>query len=70
MASLQFEDISDRAVKVVWTPPLQMNGILTGYTLAYNIKDKQDTIKTENLTAPQLSIKINHLQVFMNLYYQ
>ncbi|XP_075219912.1 sidekick cell adhesion molecule [Lycorma delicatula] len=62
VANLQFEDISDRAVKVVWSPPSQMNGILTGYTLTYSIKDKLDTVKTENLTASQFSIKINHLQ--------
>lgn len=62
VGSLQFEEISDRAVKVVWTPPLQANGILTGYTVAYSVKDKPNTLKTENLTADTLSIKVNHLQ--------
>ncbi|XP_039293021.1 protein sidekick isoform X1 [Nilaparvata lugens] len=62
VASLQFDEISDRAVKVVWTPPLQTNGVLLGYTLIYMIKDKTDTIKSENLTAETLSLKVNNLQ--------
>lgn len=61
--SLQFEEISDRAVKVVWTRPRHINGILRGYTLAYSVKDKPNTIKTENLTAETTSRKVTHLQV-------
>lgn len=60
---LQFEDISDRAVKVVWSPPEHINGILTGYTLTYMVRDRPDTLKTENFTADTLSVKVTQLQV-------
>jgi protein sidekick len=62
---LQFEDISDRAVRVVWSKPLNINGILTGYTLTYTIRDRPDTFKTENLTATTTSIMVAQLQVRM-----
>lgn len=60
--TLQFEDISDRAIKVVWTPPNHPNGILTGYQLIYEIKEKPETIKTLNLTADTLNYHITELQ--------
>lgn len=60
---LQFEEISDRAVKVVWSPPEHINGVLTGYTLSYSVRDKPDTLKSENLTADTLSVKVTQLQV-------
>lgn len=63
VSRLQFEDISDRAVKVVWSPPESPNGVLTGYTLSYNVKDKPDSIKTENFTADTLSVMVPQLQV-------
>ncbi|XP_046680839.1 protein sidekick isoform X3 [Homalodisca vitripennis] len=62
VSRLQFEDISDRAVKVVWSPPENANGVLTGYTLSYSVKDKPDTLKTENFTADTLSVKVAQLQ--------
>lgn len=54
--------MSDRAVKVLWSPPKQTNGILTSYQVKYSIKDKPETTKIRNLTADTLSIKVNHLQ--------
>ncbi|XP_063224987.1 protein sidekick isoform X2 [Bacillus rossius redtenbacheri] len=62
VGSLQFDDISDRAVKVIWTPPRQANGILHGYQLKYMVKDKPETIRVENLTSETLSILVNSLQ--------
>ncbi|XP_054261356.1 protein sidekick-like [Macrosteles quadrilineatus] len=62
VGGLQFEDVSDRAVKVVWLPPERTNGILTGYTLSYMVKDKPDTLKTENFTADTLSVMVTQLQ--------
>lgn len=64
---LQFEEISDRAVKVVWSPPEHINGELTGYTLSYSVRDKPDTLKSENLTADTLSVKVTQLQVSLTL---
>lgn len=62
VATLAFEDVSDRAVRVVWTPPTKPNGILTGYQLTYQIRDKPDTLKTLNLTAETLNYKIEELR--------
>ncbi|KAG1663046.1 Protein sidekick [Nymphon striatum] len=51
VATFRFKDILDRSVYVYWSPPVKVNGILTGYTLKYNIKGNQDTIIVRNLTA-------------------
>uniref|UniRef100_A0A6P7F6S0 Protein sidekick n=1 Tax=Diabrotica virgifera virgifera TaxID=50390 RepID=A0A6P7F6S0_DIAVI len=62
VSNLQFDEISDRAVKVLWKPPKKINGILKGYQLTYQIKDEPSTIRVKNLTADTLSIKVNDLQ--------
>ncbi|XP_064211220.1 protein sidekick isoform X3 [Tribolium castaneum] len=62
VSNLQFDDISDRAVKVIWQPPKHINGILTGYQIRYQIRDKPDTVKIKNLTADTLSLKVTDLQ--------
>ncbi|XP_056641389.1 protein sidekick isoform X2 [Diorhabda sublineata] len=62
VSNLQFDEISDRAVKVLWQPPKNINGILKGYQLTYQIKDEPSTIRVKNLTADTLSIKVNDLQ--------
>lgn len=67
VASLQFDEISDRAVKVVWTPPKQSNGILTGYRLKYHVKDFVNTMREEMLSANVTSIKIEKLEVRLGL---
>lgn len=59
---MQFDEISDRSVTVNWSPPKQINGILKGYQVAYQVKDKSETIKIRNLTADVTSIKINELR--------
>lgn len=62
VATLQFDEVSDRAVKVIWTPPKQANGILNGYQLRYNVKDDLRTMKSVNLTANETSLKVTKLQ--------
>uniref|UniRef100_A0A8D9FE64 Protein sidekick n=1 Tax=Cacopsylla melanoneura TaxID=428564 RepID=A0A8D9FE64_9HEMI len=62
VATLQFDEISDRAVKVLWSPPNKINGVLKGYTLSYMMKDKPQTLKTEELSANSTSVKIANLQ--------
>ncbi|XP_050310715.1 protein sidekick isoform X2 [Anthonomus grandis grandis] len=62
VSNLQFDDISDRAVKVLWQPPKKTNGILIGYQIQYQIKDMPDTIKVRNLSADTLSEMITELQ--------
>ncbi|CAH0692396.1 unnamed protein product [Chilo suppressalis] len=60
--NLQFDDISDRAVRVSWSPPKKSNGILIGYKLSYEIKDEPDTLKEEVLPPNVTSIRVEHLQ--------
>lgn len=62
VSSLQFDEISDRAVKVIWQPPKHINGILTGYRIRYQMKDKPEVIKMKNLTATTLSYQVTELQ--------
>lgn len=62
VSNLQFDEVSDRAVKVLWSPPKQINGILIGYQITYEIKDQPETKKIQNLTAVTTSIKITQLQ--------
>ncbi|XP_044732733.1 protein sidekick isoform X2 [Chrysoperla carnea] len=62
VSSLQFDEISDRAVKVIWSKPRQTNGILIGYQLSYQIKDNPDSIRTQNCSANITSLRINNLQ--------
>ncbi|XP_048522895.1 protein sidekick [Dendroctonus ponderosae] len=62
VSNLQFDDISDRAVKVLWQPPKKINGILTGYQIQYQIKDMPNTLRLRNLSADTLSEKVNELQ--------
>ncbi|KAI8435034.1 hypothetical protein MSG28_003463 [Choristoneura fumiferana] len=62
VANLQFDDISDRAVRVSWLPPKKSNGILVAYRLSYQVKDDNNTYKEEILPANVTSIRVEHLQ--------
>ncbi|XP_053987372.1 protein sidekick isoform X4 [Hylaeus volcanicus] len=68
--NLQFEDISDRSLTVRWSPPPEVNGILTNYQLKYMIKDLPDSQKAENFTADVLSAKIEHLQAMTHYKFE
>lgn len=60
--NLQFDDISDRALTVRWSPPKEINGILTHYQLKYMIKDVPDSLQVKNFTTDVLSTNVEHLQ--------
>ncbi|XP_045491212.1 protein sidekick isoform X2 [Colias croceus] len=62
VVNLQFDDISDRAVRVSWSPPKKSNGVLIGYKLSYQIKENPDTLKEEVLPPNVSSIRVEHLQ--------
>ncbi|XP_062537067.1 protein sidekick isoform X3 [Armigeres subalbatus] len=70
VSSLQFDDVSDREVTVLWTPPKQINGILTGYHVRYQIKDRPDTLKTFNLSANSSSLKIVNLMATTHYWFE
>lgn len=61
--NLQFDDISDRAVRVSWSPPKKSNGVLIGYKLKYQIKENPETFKEEILPPNVTSVRVEHLQV-------
>lgn len=63
VGSLQFDEISDRAVRVSWSTPKKSNGILIGYKLSYQIKESEESFKEEVLPPNVTSIKVEHLQV-------
>ncbi|XP_050344863.1 protein sidekick isoform X1 [Nymphalis io] len=62
VTNLQFDDVSDRAVRVSWSPPKKSNGILIGYKLKYQVKDSVDTLKEEILPPNGTSVRVEHLQ--------
>lgn len=63
VANLRFDEISDRSVRVSWSPPEKSNGLLTGYTVRWSVKDVAHTIKVKNVTANTTSLVVNSLQV-------
>ncbi|KZC09696.1 Protein sidekick [Dufourea novaeangliae] len=68
--NLQFEDISDRSLTVKWSPPQEINGILTCYQLKYMIKDGPESLRAVNFTADVLSDKIEHLQAMTHYKFE
>ncbi|XP_076674857.1 sidekick cell adhesion molecule isoform X2 [Andrena cerasifolii] len=68
--NLQFDDISDRSLTVKWSPPQEVNGILTSYQLNYMIKDAPESLRTMNFTADILSVKIEHLQAMTHYKFE
>lgn len=63
MATLRFDEISDRSVRVSWTPPEKINGILTGYTVRWSVKDMAHTLKVKNVSSDLTSLVVGSLQV-------
>lgn len=63
ISHLQFHNISDRSVTVVWQPPKHSNGLLIGYSVVYMVKDRTDTLKSENVTETATQTTIINLMV-------
>jgi protein sidekick len=63
VSSLRFDEISDRSVRVSWSPPEKDNGKLTGYTVRWSVKDMPHTLKVKNVTGDVSSLVVNSLQV-------
>ncbi len=62
VAALRFEDITDRGVGVIWDRPGEPNGIITGYTVRYMVKDLIHTLVEKNLTANTRALRLNNLK--------
>lgn len=50
-----------------WSPPKKPNGILIGYKLSYEIKDNAETLKEEVLPPNITSVKVEQLQVCLDM---
>ncbi|EDW78444.2 uncharacterized protein Dwil_GK16432 [Drosophila willistoni] len=70
ITALHFDEVSDRSVKVLWAPPRYANGILTGYTVRYQIKDQPETMKSINLTAEDTQLTVNQLQATTHYWFE
>ncbi|XP_041447890.1 protein sidekick isoform X6 [Drosophila obscura] len=70
ITALHFDDVSDRSVKVLWAPPRFANGILTGYTVRYQVKDRPETMKFFNLTADDNELTVNQLQATTHYWFE
>ncbi|XP_070138921.1 protein sidekick isoform X6 [Drosophila bipectinata] len=70
VTALHFDDVSDRSVKVLWAPPRFSNGILTGYTVRYQVKDRPDTMKAVNLTAEDTELTVEQLQATTHYWFE
>ncbi|XP_061168000.1 protein sidekick-2-like [Saccostrea echinata] len=66
VASLHFEDIMDTSLKVVWSPPTEVNGILLGYTLQWEQKNKTPTKQQVQLNQGTTSYTIRNLMPTTN----
>ncbi|XP_034123900.1 protein sidekick isoform X7 [Drosophila guanche] len=70
ITALHFDDVSDRSVKVLWAPPRFANGILTGYTVRYQVKDHPETMKSFNLSAEDNELTVNQLQATTHYWFE
>ncbi|KPU75014.1 uncharacterized protein Dana_GF21177, isoform E [Drosophila ananassae] len=70
ITALHFDDVSDRSVKVLWAPPRFSNGILTGYTVRYQVKDRPETMKSVNLTADDTELTVEQLQATTHYWFE
>ncbi|XP_059099411.1 protein sidekick-like isoform X3 [Tigriopus californicus] len=62
VSNLRFEDITDRGVRMMWELPSEPNGIITGFTIRYMVKDMIHTLVERNLTAEDMQFKLNNLK--------
>ncbi|XP_073831568.1 sidekick cell adhesion molecule isoform X3 [Musca autumnalis] len=70
ITALHFDDVSDRSVTVLWAPPKNINGILTGYTVRHQVKDRPETMKSVNLTAEDTQLVVNQLQATTHYWFE
>ncbi|KAL4239205.1 Protein sidekick-2 [Mactra antiquata] len=58
-----FPDVSYSLVTVVWEPPAEPNGIITGYMVAYKLRDSPDNyVNSSSLSPKTLNFTVGNLQ--------
>ncbi|XP_059222213.1 protein sidekick isoform X2 [Stomoxys calcitrans] len=70
ITALHFDDVSDRSVTVLWAPPKNVNGILTGYSVRHQVKDRPETMRSVNLTADDTQLVVNQLQATTHYWFE
>ncbi|KAL9873742.1 sidekick cell adhesion molecule isoform 3-T3 [Glossina fuscipes fuscipes] len=70
ITALHFDEVSDRSVKVLWAPPKNLNGLLTGYTVRYQMKDRPESMKSVNLTADDTQLIVTQLQATTHYWFE
>ena len=61
VGDLRFDNILDTSLRVLWTPPANINGMLTGYTLSYMRKNQTITKVTKELAPSYRNFTITGL---------
>uniref|UniRef100_T1JF76 Protein sidekick n=1 Tax=Strigamia maritima TaxID=126957 RepID=T1JF76_STRMM len=61
VSAFTFEDVKDKTVHILWSPPVKTNGILLAYTLQYFKKHKPETLLVKNLTADTTDLFVTDL---------
>lgn len=69
VSSLQFIGVSDRELTLQWTPPAEINGILTGYQVKYRMKESTDS-KTVNLTTDESNLHVTQLKALTHYWFE
>lgn len=62
VGSMQFLNVTDRSVTLVWTQPANTNGLLTGFSVKYDLKEGSSTPITLNTTANVTQVTVNSLK--------
>lgn len=64
---LWFPDVTSNTVKIMWSPPLEPNGIITGYMVSYRRDDTSFVYNSSVIVASQLEYHFSSLE--NNKYY-
>lgn len=70
IASLQFNNVSDRSVTVLWSPPKNRNGILTAYQVKYQIKNDPNSIKTIDLNSNITNLDVYDFKASTHYFFE
>ncbi|KAH9515062.1 Protein sidekick-2 [Bulinus truncatus] len=61
VSDLKIENVMDKSLKIYWQPPLELNGILTGYRIQYKVKTSTEPYTVIERSPETLSHPLNDL---------
>ena len=68
-SSIYFPDVSEHSARIVWSPPLQPNGIILGYRVAYREKSRPPSYTIVDDTLSQNTLEYNVTGLERTTYY-